>query len=131
VVKKVIALSLCLLLLCGVYMTASAKTAQVTDNGKTYHLSYSITLNGSTSTGSVSAITESDSNARLGARAVIWFSGEARTGTDSAEQIKNNTTKVQANISVPGGNYAYKGTSGHTFTKSDGSVWSDGLSKSF
>ena len=115
----------------GIYMTASAASKEISDNGKKYIISYSITLNGNTATGSVSAITESDSNAHLGVRAVIWFTGEDGTGSDSAEQIRGGTTKVQANISVPGGNYAYKGTSGHTFTKSDGSVWSDGLSKNF
>lgn len=101
------------------------------DNGEAYHVTYTITLNGNTATGSVSATTGCDRNAKLGVRAVIWFTGENGTGSDASDSIKSNTTKVTANISVPGGNYAYRGTSGHTLTKSDGSVWSKGLSKTF
>lgn len=129
--KRIIALVLCFACLFAVCSSAMAATTTITDNGETYTVTYTITLNGTTSTGSVSAKTTSNKNAKLGVRAVIWFTGEDGTGTDSAEQIKSGTTSVRANISVPGGNYAYKGTSGHTFTKSNGSVWSKGLSKGF
>lgn len=129
--KKVISLILCLVFLCSICSPALAGETEVEDNGKIYVVSYSITLNGNTATGSVSATTGCDRSAKLGVRAVIWFTGENGTGSDAADNIKSNTTRVIANISVPGGNYAYKGTSGHTFTRSDGSVWSKGLSKNF
>lgn len=129
--KELIPLILCLVFLCSICSPALAATATVKDNNITYTVTYDITLYGSTSTGSVSAYTESNANAKLGVRAVIWFTGENGTGSDASDNIKNNTTKVIANISVPGGNYAYKGTSGHNLTKSDGSIWSKGLSKNF
>lgn len=129
--KELIPLILCLVFLCAICSPALAATSTVYDNGEVYHVTYTITLNGNTATGSVSAATMCDRSAKLGVLAVIWFSGENGTGSESADNIKDNTTRVIANISVPGGNYAYKGTSGHTFTRRDGSVWSKGLSKNF
>jgi len=129
--KKVISLVLCLVFLCMACSSALAASTTVYDNGEPYTVTYTISLTGTTATGSVSAVTQCNKMARLGVQAVVWFTGEGGTGSDSKYDIDNNTVSVRANIAVPGGNYAYKGTSGHTFTRSDGSVWSDGLSKSF
>lgn len=116
---------------------ASVSTGQGSTSGGTLgkcRVTGTLNYANSTSAGGdwAQAITQSTAIGKLGARAVVWYTGPTGNKTASKESIKSSTAKVTtAKAYAPSGTHGYKVTGGHTYSSSDYGSWTKGTSKTF